>query len=112
METKWIEIDENNIEKEAVQEAGCIIKNGGLVAFPTETVYGLAIIFDDKSSFIIRLALSRLFIIACLSAFTLTELVAPNITSYFKNSPSSNLEYTWNFPKSKRAQRTIRKRKK
>lgn len=41
METKWIEIDENNIEKEAVQEAGCIIKNGGLVAFPTETVYGL-----------------------------------------------------------------------
>ena len=41
METKWIEIDENNIEKEAVQEAGCIIKKGGLVAFPTETVYGL-----------------------------------------------------------------------
>ena len=41
METKWIEIDENSIEKGAVQEAGCIIKNGGLVAFPTETVYGL-----------------------------------------------------------------------
>ena len=41
METKWIEIDENNIEKEAVEEAGRIIKNGGLVAFPTETVYGL-----------------------------------------------------------------------
>ena len=41
METKWIEIDENSIEKGAVQEAGCIIKKGGLVAFPTETVYGL-----------------------------------------------------------------------
>ena len=41
METKWIEIDENNIEKEAVEEAGRIIKGGGLVAFPTETVYGL-----------------------------------------------------------------------
>ena len=41
METRWIEIDENSIEKGAVQEAGCIIKKGGLVAFPTETVYGL-----------------------------------------------------------------------
>ena len=41
METKWIEIDENNIDQEAVEEAGRIIKGGGLVAFPTETVYGL-----------------------------------------------------------------------
>ena len=41
METKWIEIDENNIEKEVIEEAGHIIKGGGLVAFPTETVYGL-----------------------------------------------------------------------
>ena len=41
METKWIEIDENNIEKQVMEEAGRIIKEGGLVAFPTETVYGL-----------------------------------------------------------------------
>ena len=41
METKWIEIDENRIDKEAVRQAGCIIRDGGLVAFPTETVYGL-----------------------------------------------------------------------
>lgn len=41
METRWIEIDERNIDKEVVAEAGRIIRNGGLVAFPTETVYGL-----------------------------------------------------------------------
>ncbi len=28
-------------EEEALQQAGEIIKRGGLVAFPTETVYGL-----------------------------------------------------------------------
>lgn len=41
METKWIVIDENKIDSDAILQAGQIIKNGGLVAFPTETVYGL-----------------------------------------------------------------------
>lgn len=41
METKWIVVDENEIDSEAVKQAGDIIKAGGLVAFPTETVYGL-----------------------------------------------------------------------
>lgn len=41
MKTKIIKIDENNIDEEAVREAGEMIKKGGLVAFPTETVYGL-----------------------------------------------------------------------
>ena len=41
MKTKIIKIDENNIDYEAVQEAGLILQQGGLVAFPTETVYGL-----------------------------------------------------------------------
>ena len=41
METKIIPIEEGNINKAALKEAGKIIKNGGLVAFPTETVYGL-----------------------------------------------------------------------
>ncbi|WP_026653277.1 L-threonylcarbamoyladenylate synthase [Butyrivibrio proteoclasticus] len=44
METKLIVIEEKNIDEEAkrgLKEAGDIIKNGGLVAFPTETVYGL-----------------------------------------------------------------------
>lgn len=34
-----------------IDEAVKILKNGGLVAFPTETVYGLAIPYDDEASF-------------------------------------------------------------
>ena len=34
-------MSEENIDSEALAEAGGIIRNGGLVAFPTETVYGL-----------------------------------------------------------------------
>ena len=41
MNTKIISIEEGNASEEALKEAGEIIKNGGLVAFPTETVYGL-----------------------------------------------------------------------
>ena len=31
--------------------ASNILKNGGLVAFPTETVFGIGVIFDNKSSY-------------------------------------------------------------
>ena len=44
MNTEVVKIEEENIDKkalEAIQRAGEILKNGGLVAFPTETVYGL-----------------------------------------------------------------------
>ncbi len=45
MNTKVIEITERSLAtpegEKILQEAGEIIKNGGLVAFPTETVYGL-----------------------------------------------------------------------
>ena len=41
METKVITIDHKAMDEAVLQEAGTIIKNGGLVAFPTETVYGL-----------------------------------------------------------------------
>ena len=44
MDTEIIKIDEHNIDdkaKEAIERAGRIIREGGLVAFPTETVYGL-----------------------------------------------------------------------
>ena len=44
METEVVIIDEQNIDEkalEALKHAGDIIKKGGLVAFPTETVYGL-----------------------------------------------------------------------
>lgn len=41
MNTKTIKIDRNNFNIEDLKEAAMTLKNGGLVAFPTETVYGL-----------------------------------------------------------------------
>lgn len=41
MKTIIEKIDKNNLNMEAIEQAGEILKNGGLVAFPTETVYGL-----------------------------------------------------------------------
>lgn len=41
MKTEIVKIDEEQIDQEAIARAGEILKRGGLVAFPTETVYGL-----------------------------------------------------------------------
>ncbi len=41
METKYISMTEDAIDEEEIRQAGDIIRAGGLVAFPTETVYGL-----------------------------------------------------------------------
>ncbi|MCR5108526.1 MAG: threonylcarbamoyl-AMP synthase [Lachnospiraceae bacterium] len=41
MVTERIYIDRNNIDKKLLERAGKVIREGGLVAFPTETVYGL-----------------------------------------------------------------------
>lgn len=41
MNTKVVEININTFSPDELTEAGDIIKDGGLVAFPTETVYGL-----------------------------------------------------------------------
>lgn len=50
MNTKVIIIDENNINKNSIDEAGKVIREGGLVAFPTETVYGLGANALDKNA--------------------------------------------------------------
>ena len=41
METKILKIDPDRVEKEEMKEAAKLIAQGELVAFPTETVYGL-----------------------------------------------------------------------
>jgi len=41
MDTKIVKVNEEKIDLDILKEAGDIIKRGGLVAFPTETVYGL-----------------------------------------------------------------------
>lgn len=51
MKTRIEKIDQNKINKTILNEAGEILKEGGLVAFPTETVYGLgANALDPKAS--------------------------------------------------------------
>lgn len=48
MKTEIIKIDAENINLDDLKLAANTIKNGGLVAFPTETVYGLgANVFDE-----------------------------------------------------------------
>ena len=41
MQTKIAKVDAERPDEKIIEEAGKIIKEGGLVAFPTETVYGL-----------------------------------------------------------------------
>ena len=41
MVTEYVSRREDDIDKEVIRRAGRILREGGLVAFPTETVYGL-----------------------------------------------------------------------
>lgn len=51
METKIIKINTDDLLSESLKEAAAIIRAGGLVAFPTETVYGLgANALDETAS--------------------------------------------------------------
>lgn len=60
MDTVIRKIDTKNINTEYVKEAGEILRNGGLVAFPTETVYGLGgNAFDKNASYKIYSAKGR-----------------------------------------------------
>ena len=41
METRLVTVDPHHPDEQAIAEAAAVIRSGGLVAFPTETVYGL-----------------------------------------------------------------------
>ena len=50
MKTKVVRLDENNIDEHVISKAGNILRQGGLVVFPTETVYGLGANALDKDA--------------------------------------------------------------
>lgn len=49
METKVIKLNADRVESAAIREAAALIDGGGLVAFPTETVYGIACRVERES---------------------------------------------------------------
>lgn len=50
MKTQLIKVDNNNIDVKKINSAAKILRDGGTVAFPTETVYGLgANIFNESA---------------------------------------------------------------
>jgi len=50
METKVIRVNPNFPEKAFIKEAAAVLRKGGLVAFPTETVYGIGANLLDKKA--------------------------------------------------------------
>ena len=51
---EWLELYFKTMKiysKNNFKEAAIILKNGGLIAFPTETVFGLGVIFNNESSY-------------------------------------------------------------
>lgn len=88
METEFIKIDPENIDMDAMRRAGEIIAGGGLVAFPTETVYGLgASAVDSGAAEKIYTAKGRpsdnpLIVHVC--SFEQIEELAENIPAYAK----------------------------
>ena len=50
MRTEVIKMNKQRPDKSALKKAAKIIKKGGLVAFPTETVYGIAADFMNKKA--------------------------------------------------------------
>lgn len=50
MKTEVVKIDPQDIDLVKIRKAASVVKHGGIVAFPTETVYGLAANFFNKQA--------------------------------------------------------------
>ena len=48
--TKVLKIDPASPDRKIIQFAAALLRSGGLVAFPTETVYGIGVNFLDKKA--------------------------------------------------------------
>ena len=62
MITKLVKVDAERPDLNVLREAADILRNGGLVAFPTETVYGLAANGLDAAKKYTRLRADRAII--------------------------------------------------
>lgn len=47
------------LRQSQIDEAAEILKNGGLIAFPTETVFGLGVVFDNKDAYDLLVQVKR-----------------------------------------------------
>ena len=70
-ETQLLTVKEMKQDREAIIRAGQIIRQGGLVALPTETVYGLGAnaLNPDAVKNIFLAKASRRFIMSCAGVF-------------------------------------------
>lgn len=88
MNTEIIKIDIDNIDEEQMNRAGALIAEGQLVAFPTETVYGLGgDALDPKAAAKIYQAKGRPSdnpLIVHISDFTDLEKIARKVPPYAK----------------------------
>jgi L-threonylcarbamoyladenylate synthase len=92
IETEIVKVDKLNPDRNIIERAGRIIRNGGLVAFPTETVYGLGGNgLDDSAADKIFAAKGRpqdnpliLHISSMEELFPLIEFVPPNAEKLMK----------------------------
>ncbi len=83
METKIATIKKVSDDKKYIEEAALVIKNGGTVAFPTETVYGLgANALDEESVKKIFIAKGR-----PQDNPLIIHVASKNIDEYVKNVP-------------------------
>ena len=106
METIIKKIDRNQIDQVIMEEAGSILKNGGLVAFPTETVYGLgANALDEAAAKKIYAAKGRPSDNPLIAHVSCLEEIAPLVSNMPENGKKLAKAYwpgpmTMVFPKS------------
>lgn len=77
------------LKQTQLDQAAEILKNGGIIAFPTETVFGLGVVYDDKAAYDRLVATKRR---PPEKPFTLMLADVEEIEKYAKlNSVSKNL---------------------
>ncbi len=82
--TKIFKIDPLQPFEDKIEEAAQILKSGGIIAFPTETVYGLAVVINDslaveKLRMVKKRAVEKNFSI-CIHSFSQVEEFASELS--------------------------------